>query len=63
LKYVDLCQNIFPGITEYAVKPPVDIVGLETPFQVAEAWGLYYPQAMCVFLKNVILYVEVRVRI
>jgi len=63
LKYADLCQNIFPGITEDDVKPPIGIVDLETWSQVTEAWGLDYPQAICVFLKNVIQYVEGRVRI
>jgi len=62
LKYADLRQNIFPGITE-DVKPPIGLVGLETRSQVAEAWDLDYPQAMCVFLTNVIQYVEGRVRI
>jgi hypothetical protein len=52
-----------PGITEDIVKPPIGIVGLETRSQVTEAWGLDYPQAMCVFLMNVIQYVKDRVRI
>jgi len=53
----------FSGITEDVVKPPIGIVGLETRSQVSEAWGLDCPQAMCVFLTNVIQYVKGRVRI
>ena len=63
MKYADLCQNIFPGITEDIVKTPIGIVGLETRSQVTEAWGLDYPQAICVFLTKVIQYVKGGVRI